>query len=124
MVVFSLLISLLACHFLADYCLTTPQMIEAKASGKHLQHIVFHAAIHAVLMGTVLLILGTPLALAAAMTALELVTHFAIDYGKGLLGRKFHTCGDNTNKAFWVLYGFDQLLHLLVIVAIVYFAVS
>jgi len=55
---YSLLISLLLCHFVADYVLTTPAMIEAKATGKHLIHIVLHAGIHAVLMGGVLVAFG------------------------------------------------------------------
>lgn len=122
MTVFPLLISLLVCHFLADYCLTTSQMIEAKATGKHLQHIVLHAAVHAVMMSVVLLAFGVNYTVVAALFAFELLTHFAIDYGKGLLGRKFMALGDNTKKPFWVLYGFDQLLHLMVVVAMVYFA--
>ncbi len=124
MSVFLLLISLLICHFLADYCLTTPQMIEAKASGKHLQHIGLHAAVHATLMVVVLLAFCVSFVVVSALYALELISHFAIDYGKGFLGRKFPALGDNTKKPFWVLYGLDQLLHLLVIVAIVYSAVS
>ncbi|MBR5638748.1 MAG: DUF3307 domain-containing protein [Muribaculaceae bacterium] len=124
MTVFTLLISLLVCHFLADFCLTTSQMIEAKATGKHLQHIVLHAAVHAVMMGVVLLVFGVSSAVVVWLFAFELITHLAIDYGKGFLGRKFMALGDNTTKPFWVLYGFDQLLHLMVVVAIVYFALS
>ena len=124
MIVFTVLISLLICHFLADYCLTTPQMIEAKASGKHLQNIGLHAAVHATLMAVVLLSFCVSFVVVSALFALEFVSHFAIDYGKGFLGRKFPALGDNTKKAFWMLYGLDQLLHLLVIVVIVYCAVS
>ena len=120
--IFKLLISLLVCHFLADYCLTTPQMIAAKASGKKLQHVALHALVHAALMGAVLL--AFCVSCVVGLFALELVTHFVIDYGKGFLGRKFPAFADNTKKLFWMLYGLDQLLHLLVIVVIVYFAVS
>lgn len=122
MTVFALFTSLLLCHFLADYCLTTPQMIGAKATGKHLRHIVLHAAVHAVLMSGVLLVFEVTFTIVACLFALELVSHFAIDYGKGLFSRKFPAFGDNTKKAFWVLYGFDQLLHLLVIEVMVYCA--
>lgn len=124
MSVLPLLISLLICHFLADYCLTTPQMIEAKTSGKHLLHIGLHAAVHATLMAVVLLAFCVSFVVVSALFAIELISHFVIDYGKGFLGRKFPILGDNTKKPFWVLYGLDQLLHLLVIVAIVCFAVS
>ncbi len=123
MTTFTLIISLLVCHFLADYCLTTKQMIEAKATGEKLQHIALHAAIHTVLMGIVLLAFGVTTPIAAALSAFEYITHFVIDYCKGLLGRKFPTLGDNTKKPFWILYGLDQLLHLIVIITIVAFAI-
>lgn len=117
---FTLLILLIVCHFVADYCLTTPQMLAAKASGKRLHHIVLHAGVHAVLMGIVFLIYGTDLQLVAILFSIELVSHFVIDYMKGLAGRCFPACADVKKKAFWVVYGLDQLLHLLVIVAMVW----
>ncbi len=40
-----LLISLLVCHYLADFCLTTPAMIRAKADGRNPWPILLHAAI-------------------------------------------------------------------------------
>ena len=116
---YALLISLLICHFVADYGLTTPAMIEAKATGKRMIHIVLHAGIHTVLMGGVLIVFGATIYITSMLVLLELLSHFLIDYGKGWIGRRFPSCGDNKQKAFWVLYGFDQLLHLLVIVLIV-----
>lgn len=117
---FALLISLLICHFLADYCLTTPAMIKAKATGEKLRYIFFHSGIHAVLMGIVLLAFDISLTIALLLFAFELCTHFIIDYLKGLAGRRIPAFADNRMKPFWALYGFDQLLHLLVIVAMVY----
>ena len=119
---FTLLISLIVCHFVADYCLTTPQMLAAKESGKRVQHIVLHAGVHAVLMGIVFLIFRTDLQLVALLFGIELASHFLIDYAKGLLGRHFPACADVKKKAFWIVYGFDQLLHLLVIVAMAWLA--
>lgn len=124
MTAFPLLISLLVSHFLADYCLTTPQMIEAKASGKHTQHIVLHAAVHAVLMGVVLAVFGVAFTIVLGLVALELVSHCLIDYFKGFLSRKYLSLGDNTKKPFWILYGLDQLLHLMVVVVMVYFSLT
>ena len=121
---FTLLISLLICHFLADYCLTTPQMIKAKASGKKLQHIFFHSCVHAVLMGLVFLAFSVSWKTVLLLSAFELCSHFVIDYLKGLSGRLFPALADNQQKPFWILYGLDQLLHLLVIVAMTYFALK
>ena len=121
---FTLFILLIVCHFVADYCLTTPQMLAAKSSGKHMHHIVLHAGVHAVLMGIVFLIYGIELQLVAILFAIELVSHFTIDYLKGLAGRRFPACADMKKKAFWVVYGLDQLLHLLVIVAMMWLAMK
>lgn len=117
-----LLILLIVCHFVADYCLPTRQMLAAKASGKRVQYIVLHAGVHAVLMSGVLIAFGTGLRLVALLFAIELVSHFIIDYAKGLMGRCFPACADVQKKAFWVVYGLDQLSHLLVIVAMVWLA--
>ena len=119
---FILLISLLFCHFLADYCLTTPQMIKAKASGKKIQHIFLHSCVHAVLMTLVFFAFCIPLKTILLLFTFELCSHFIIDYMKGLVGRMYPAFADNQQKPFWVLYGIDQLLHLLVIVAMVYIA--
>lgn len=121
---FTLLISLFICHFLADYCLTTPQMIKAKASGKKLQHIFFHSCVHAILMSLVFFAFSISWKTVLLLFSFELCSHFVIDYIKGFAGRLFPTLADNQQKPFWILYGFDQLLHLLVIVAMVCFAVS
>ena len=119
---FVLLILLLVCHFLADYCLTTPQMIKAKASGKKLQHVFLHSCVHAILMGLAFVAFSIPLKTVLQLFAFEFFTHFIIDYLKGLVGRLFPAYADNRQKPFWVLYGLDQLRHLLVIVAMVYMA--
>ena len=119
---FTLLISLFICHFLADYCLTTPQMIKAKASGKKLQHIFFHSCVHAILMSLVFFAFSISWKTVLLLFSFELCSHFVIDYIKGFAGRLFPTLADNQQKPFWILYGLDQLLHLLVIVAMVYFA--
>ena len=113
-----ILISLLICHFVADYCLTTPDMIAAKAKGWPLLPIVGHAAVHAVMMGATLAAMGIPWKMCLWLAVLQLVSHFVIDTTKGVLTGRFPLLADNTRKPFWILYGFDQLLHLLVILLI------
>lgn len=62
-----LLILLLFCHYLADFCLTTPAMIRAKTDGRTYGPILLHAGIHAALVGCCLLVYGTPWRLAMAV---------------------------------------------------------
>lgn len=115
-----MLVLLLFCHYLADFCLTTPAMIRAKADGRTYGPILLHAGIHAALIGSCLLVYGTPWLLLLSLVLLELVSHFLIDTGKGHLTARFPKLADMQNKPYWMLYGFDQLLHLSIIVAIGY----
>ncbi len=117
-----LLISLLLYHYLADYCLTIPVMIRAKSNGKTLWPIAMHALVHAVLMGICLLTFGIRWGLLLQLMLLEFVSHFIIDTIKARLTAHFPILADAGKKPHWMLYGFDQLLHQLVIIAIWYLA--
>ncbi len=119
-----LLISLLICHYLADFCLTTPAMIKAKADGRKAGPILLHASIHAMLMGLCMLVFGVSWKLLLLLVLAELVSHFLIDTCKGRLTARFPKLADLQQKPYWILYGFDQLLHLLVIVGIWYYSVN
>lgn len=113
-----LLSLLLACHYLGDFCLTFPSMIKAKSSGKISFPILYHAGVHAILMMLVLALFGVSLSGCLTGFAIELVSHFVIDVLKGALTAKQKILQDNSHKPYWMLYGLDQLLHLLVIVAL------
>ena len=117
-----LLIALLVCHYLADFCLTSPSMIKAKADGCNPWPILLHAGIHAGLMVLCLLVWGISWKLLLMLALVELITHFLIDTAKGQLTAYFPILADMKQKPYWMLYGFDQLLHLLVIVLIWYFS--
>lgn len=71
------------------------------------------------MMGVAMPFYGVTIEVCLSLMILELVTHFVIDYAKGWVGRKIPHCAETAYKAYWVLYGFDQMLHLLVIVVIV-----
>lgn len=113
-----LLTTLLLCHYLADFCLTSPSMIRAKANGRNVWPILYHASVHALLMGLCLLIWGVTWKLLVLLALGELISHFLIDTGKGRLTASIPLLADQHKKPYWMLYGFDQFLHLLVIVAI------
>ena len=118
-----LLTALLVCHYLADFCLTMPMMIRAKADGRNPWPIALHAAIHAVLMGLCLWIYGTGWQLLLVLMTIELVTHFGIDVSKARISYKFPLLSDSGKKPYWMLYGFDQLLHQMVVILIWYLAI-
>ncbi len=119
-----LLIVLLVCHYLADFCLTMPVMIRAKADGRNLWPIALHATIHAVLIGLCLLVFGVVWQLLLVLMATELVSHFVIDVLKAQISTRFPYWSDNRHKPYWILYGFDQLLHQIIVVVLWYLAVQ
>ena len=115
-----LLISLLVCHYLADFCFTFPSMIRAKADGRNPWPIMLHAAIHSGLMAICLLLWTIPWKAVLLAMAVEWGTHFLIDWTKARLSTRFPRLADQQQKPYWMLYGLDQLLHQLVIVGIWY----
>ena len=117
-----LLISLLVCHYLSDFCLTTPKMIRAKSDGRNPWLIMLHAVIHAGLMAICLLLWAISWETALLAMAVEWGTHFLIDWTKALLSARFPRLADQRQKPYWILYGLDQLLHQLVIVGVWYYS--
>lgn len=116
-----LLISLLVCHYLADFCFTTPKMIRAKADGRDPWPIMLHAAIHAGLMAICLLLWSISWKAVLLAIAVEWITHFLIDLTKARLSIRFLILTDQQQKPYWMLYGLDQLLHQMVIVGVWYY---
>lgn len=119
-----LILFLLLCHYLADFCLTSPAMIRAKVDGRNPWPILLHAGIHAGLVSICLLFWQTPWKTLLLLVLLELVSHFLIDTAKGRLTARFPALADMQRKPYWMLYGLDQLLHLMVLVLIWYFCIA
>jgi len=110
------LISLLmVCHWMADFTqLSNPWMLAAKQRGKSLFPILVHACVHGALMFVVLLFF-TDLEMAFQITA-----HFCIDVWKGRMNGWFPKLENTSNPYFWWLFGFDQFLHQVVILGMVF----
>lgn len=112
-----ILICLFICHWLADYTwLSTSWMLNAKRFGKPLLPIFTHAMVHTVLMWLCLsLFFGFTKTVMSAVF-FQLVTHFLIDVWKGRMNGWFPALQSPANKWHWIVFGFDQLLHALVII--------
>lgn len=111
------LVGLFICHWLADYThLSTAYMLNAKRIGKPLFPIFIHALVHTTLMFIFLLLCNIELNLVLELSLIQLVTHFLIDLWKGKMNSWFPSLQSPTNKWHWVIFGFDQLLHSLVII--------
>lgn len=112
------LVILLACHFIGDYCLTSKAMLEAKESGKNLGQLALHACINGLMIAVGSYFIGIDhfLLFSVIYWVVEFVTHFVIDYVKGLVGRIFPVFRDIHKKPYWILHGVDQMLHCCVII--------
>lgn len=119
-----LLVLLFVCHFLSDFSpLSTDWMLRAKSKGWPLFPIFVHAGIHASLMFTVLFFF-VPFTLAWQLAFFQWFTHFIIDVCKGKMNVFFPTVANPTHKSYWLLFGFDQLMHQLVIVGMVWVIIN
>jgi len=116
-IILGLLAGLEIKHYVADYVVQPGWMLAGKGDIFHPGGYA-HAGLHAGLTLLVLLVMGTPAALAAALGAAEFVLHYGLDYAKahyaaGLdMGRR--------PRRYWVLHGLDQLAHQLTYAAILY----
>ena len=119
-----ILIGLFICHWLADYThLSTAWMLNAKRLGKPLFPIFAHAGMHTILIFLLLVCFTNDLGLVLKLSAFQLITHFFIDLWKGRMNGWFPALQSPANKWHWIVFGFDQLLHTLIIIAIYFYAV-
>ncbi|MEY8842452.1 DUF3307 domain-containing protein [Cribrihabitans sp. XS_ASV171] len=108
-------------HMFADYFLQTPKMLSGRGQYWHLGR-AQHAGVHAIGSAIVLLAFGTPVALLLVLVLAEWVVHFNIDYWKASYSAKKELKPDQA--AFWRAAGFDQCLHHLTYIAMVWAWVS
>jgi len=112
----SILISLFFCHFLADFTwLSTYWILDAKRIGKPYFPIFVHATIHALLVFLCLFLFKISFDKLIICYLFELISHFVIDVLKGKMNLWFPYVSNMNNKMYWVVFGFDQFLHICVI---------
>ncbi len=118
-----LLLSLFFCHFLADFPLSNKWMLDAKQKGTPFFPILVHAGVHAVLMGIVLILFlhdePNGWFYILKLIPFQWFTHFGIDVLKGKTMVWYPSTADPKNKIYWLLFGFDQFLHAVVILLMV-----
>ena len=106
-------------HFICDFPLqANPWMYRNKGTYMHPGGIA-HASIHA--LGT-LLVLAPFIGSASVLYAgIDLLVHYHIDWAKMNVSKRYDLQPNNSER-FWILLGFDQLLHHITYFMIVYFA--
>ncbi len=95
-------------HLLADFYFQTMWMMDGRENYFHLGR-TCHAGVHTVFTFLIFLVFGTPLPLLLAITALEWLLHFHIDWWKA---EQTKTKGwTPADAAFWRALGADQAMH-------------
>jgi len=107
-------------HYFADYALQFEWMIEGKGSFSRLGGYV-HAAIHAVGTAVVFWLTGVAGVLAVVLVCAEFVVHYLLDYAKAHYGED--VTANERPRAYWALYGLDQLFHHLTYIALAFLVV-
>jgi hypothetical protein len=112
-------------HFIVDFIMLQPPAIYLKGNLTRTSgcfHSVFHAFISYLILYVVLVCTGNKHLLLNPIIYLivfEFVTHYFINYLKSNIIRKFKVAC-NTSKNYWILMGFDQLLHHQVYVVMIF----
>jgi hypothetical protein len=106
-------------HFLGDYFLQFPYMVEQKGTYGD-RGGVEHATVHALLTTIVLLSVGVDIDISFMLAAAEGVVHYHIDWAKQNLSRGL-TVND---RKFWLWFGADQALHYFSYVVIIGLLIS
>ena len=123
------LLAFLIKHFVCDFLMQTPWMYQNKGKWMHPGG-VFHAVSHGA--GTAVIVAATmnPLLIVIAMVV-DTVLHYAIDYAKVNISAQYGWAVNKPGEGllimdnkFFVMFGLDQLLHMLTYVGIIVLVVS
>lgn len=106
-------------HFICDFPLqANPWLYRNKGTYMHPGGIA-HAGIHA--LGTLLVLAPFIGSLSMLYAAIDMLVHYHIDWAKMNISKRYDLQPNNSER-FWILLGFDQLLHHITYFIIIYFA--
>lgn len=103
-------------HFACDFALQTTRQIQAKGNYGQLGG-VQHAGLHALGSLPALLVLTQSAPLIAGIMLGEFVIHYHVDWSKARIDKARRL--NDTTTAYWVVFGFDQLVHQMTYLGIV-----
>ena len=108
-------------HFLCDYVLQTKYIVDTKRVYGHVGGFI-HAGEHAILSIPALLILTTSGTTIALIVAFEFVFHYHVDWFKAYVDAR--AGWTQKDQAYWIVFGFDQLVHQLTYLGFVAYLVG
>lgn len=108
-------------HFIIDFPLQTKYQWSNKGIYGHPGGIL-HAGLHGIGTFFTLLTFGT-VGLVAFVATLDTIIHYHIDWLKININKQFGWSA-NTSEKFWWLLGFDQYLHAMTYIGLIYFLLN
>lgn len=113
-----LLIMLTLKHFLADFVYQPPFQWKNKGTYGHIGG-VLHSGQHILLTGFILGFYPVSWLTILGICSFEFLIHYHMDWFK-MRYNAYKGWSANTHNEFWVLMGFDQLIHSLTYILIIY----
>jgi hypothetical protein len=104
-------------HFACDFALQTPRQIRAKGNYGQLAGLE-HAGLHAIASLPALLVLTQSAALIVIAIVGEFLVHYHVDFSKARIDKWAGFSSQST--AYWIVFGFDQLVHQATYLALVF----
>ncbi len=104
-------------HMFADFYLQTPIMLKNRGQYLHLGR-ALHAGEHLIGSAIVLAIIGCDWRVLILIVLAEWIAHYHIDWGKGRWSDM--TGHGPADAGFWRAVGFDQMLHQLTYVVMIW----
>ena len=106
-------------HFICDFPLqANPWMYRNKGTYMHPGGIA-HAGLHG--LGTLMVLVPFIGSLSMLYAAIDMLVHYHVDWAKMNVSKRYDLQPNNSER-FWILLGFDQLLHHITYFVIIYFA--
>lgn len=106
-------------HFICDFPLQAfPWLYRNKGIYMHPGGLV-HAGLHGI--GTLIVLAPFIGSAAFLYAAIDTLTHYHIDWAKIKLSKKYDLKPER-DEWFWIILGFDQLLHHITYIVIIYYA--
>lgn len=116
-----LLTLLMLKHFICDFPLQRPYQYQNKGVYGHPGGLL-HASIHA--GGTWLVVwMFSGFWAALGLALLDAMIHYHIDWAKNQINKRFEL-NAHSGAAYWIVFGFDQLLHQLTYIVITILALT
>ena len=115
--IYLLFIAFQAKHFICDYPLQNNYMLKKGSEKDWVFPLSLHCFVHA-LFTFIIAIFVTSFSLAIIVALIDFVIHFAMDRikaSKKMLGKY-----NPSDKAFWVYLGFDQMIHHLTSILLIW----